>query len=160
MKSSHWLVTREMGRTSLPGGNLEYSAGSCGGPDSPQWERDEKIRGKTVGLEQPVKGRRGEWGRWGSGLKLEPSPCSIKTPQRDLCRQCRPVERFPFEAGRPAKGAQLPLGGAHPPLPNPTQQNSAEDTRAEETSIWFRPKRKRMLKRTRTERGAHRRDVS
>lgn len=55
----------------------------------------------------------------------------------------------PFEADQPAKGAQLPLGGAPPA----TQQNSAEDRRAKETSIWFRSKCKRMLKCTRNKRG-------
>lgn len=63
----------------------------------------------------------------GGGLKLEPSPCSIKTPQRDLCRQRRPVERIPLKPINRQRTRGFHRG-ALPPPPN----NSAEDTRAAE----------------------------
>lgn len=107
----------------------------------PQWDCDEKNRGKTVGLEQPVKGRRGEWGGEGGELKLEPSPCSIKTPQRDLCRQRRPVERIPLKPINRQRTRGFHRGGA----PSATQQQRRRHT-SWRTSVWFGSKRKRMLR--------------
>lgn len=82
-------------------------------------------------------------GGWGGELKLEPSPCSIKTPQRDLCRQRRPVERIPLKPiNRQRTRGFHRGGGALPPPPN----NSAEDTQAEEPASGSGSKRKRLSK--------------
>lgn len=99
---------------------------------------------KRRGEKQSVWNSLSKGGGVGGGLKLEPSPCSIKTPQRDLCRQRRPVEGIPLKPINRQRTRGFHRG-ALPPPPN----KSAEDTRAERTSVCFGSKRKRMLKRTR-----------
>lgn len=129
-----------MGRTSLPRGKFGIFSWLMWRSGFPSMGLRWKEEGKNSRFGTACQREEGWWG----GLKLEPSPCSIKTPQRDLCRQRRPVERIPLKSINRQRTHGFHRG-ALPPPPN----KSAEDTRAERTSVWFGSKRKRMLKRTR-----------